>query len=161
MDNRNDDMVPEWQTKQEPQQAQPVVPRQPEPTFGFSPVDGFSAPPAKPHSGLGIASFIMSIIGLVITIGSLAAIFSVVADNLDNLSDMEDSAMIAQLGLGGLGFLFAGILMLVGLILGIVGLVQKNRKKGFAIAGTIINAIVVGFFGISFLVGLVQGLSGY
>jgi hypothetical protein len=58
---------------------------------------------------------------------------------------------IAAIVLGGIGFLFAfipfldfatGILPLIGLILGIVALVSKtNKKKGPAIAGTIISAI--------------------
>jgi hypothetical protein len=34
-----------------------------------------------------------------------------------------------------------GITALTGLFLGIIGIIQKNRIKGFAIAGTVMNAI--------------------
>jgi hypothetical protein len=34
-----------------------------------------------------------------------------------------------------------GITALTGIILGIIGIIQNNKKKGFAIAGTLMNAI--------------------
>jgi hypothetical protein len=37
----------------------------------------------------------------------------------------------------------SGVVALVGLVLGIVGLVLKNRRKGLAIAGTIVSALAL------------------
>ncbi|WP_058303315.1 hypothetical protein [Gorillibacterium timonense] len=159
MDNRNEDMVPEWQVKKETNEPEPAPPLQPfqpaAPYFGMSPLSE-SAPPAPVHSGLGIASFIMSILGIIGFVASFAIIISVVLNSADFEADLDNPELVTQLGLGGIGFLLAGLIMFVGLILGIVGLVQKNRKKGFAITGTILNGIVVGITAILMIIGLIN-----
>lgn len=59
---------------------------------------------------------------------------------------------IAALAVGGVGLLlafvpfvgaFGGLLGFVGLVLGIIGLVLKGRKKGLAIAGTIVSGVAL------------------
>jgi hypothetical protein len=118
---------------------------------GFSPVDTYDGQPLRrKQSGLGIASFTI--------FASMALIFAImlgsVAVKLTGLIDMEtgvyDSAEIerrmadmpelALMSLALLGTLFGN---LIGLILGIVGLVQKERKKVFAVLGTVLNGIVI------------------
>ncbi|MDP4087882.1 MAG: hypothetical protein Q8930_01275 [Bacillota bacterium] len=84
------------------------------------------------HSGLGIASFVMS---LVLIFGYFI-IFAASA----SLALNEDTTE-GQFAVIGLGVIFLMILSVVALILGIVGTALKNRKKGFAIAGLIINSL--------------------
>lgn len=105
-----------------PVSSQPLVPPPP--------------PIAVKHSGLGIASFIMGIlviIGVCITFG--------VAGGSANVSTMDtsyDSLMT------GIGLLACGTIAvaLVGLVLGIIAVVQKNTKKVFGIIGLVLNALV-------------------
>jgi len=88
------------------------------------------------HSGLGIASFIISIVSgtcifLIIVIG--AVMEASIPGGID-----EESAGAVMLGL----FLFAflsGDLLALGL--GIGGLLQKDRNKIFAILGTVLSVV--------------------
>jgi len=104
------------------------------------------------HSGLGIASFISSINSGI----SLFLIF-VVAGVMETSSpggmDEESPAAIVA-GLGMLAFLFVA---LIALGLGIAGIIQKDRKKLFAVLGTVFSACA--FLGTLFLVliGLAMG----
>lgn len=102
----------------------------------------------KKHSKLGIASFILALLagvgiigGFVMTTMATLSIAdpSVMADpdalmNSDIMGTMMISGSLMTLG---------GVVAFVGLILGVIGLFMKNVKKGFAIAGTIMNAIPV------------------
>jgi hypothetical protein len=90
------------------------------------------------HSGLGIASFIISIF-LGIFDFFLVVIAGVVEATSPGGMD-EKSAIAVVLGL----LLFLGFgLSLVGIGLGIAGLIQKNRKKLFSVLGFIFNLAVV------------------
>jgi len=82
------------------------------------------------HSGLGIASFIISIIG---GIGSIVVL--VVAGYYETVTP---GGMLVAMIVGV--FLFAIFLLLVGTGLGIAGLFQKDNKRIFAILGTILNS---------------------
>lgn len=100
------------------------------------------------HSGPGIASFIIGLIGLVSLIGLLigAAVVTVnlvsdfSAGELPSQEVLEQSGGIIVIGLLAILIIF---MILIGLILGIVGLVLKNRKKAFAITGTVINGLLL------------------
>jgi hypothetical protein len=84
------------------------------------------------HSGLGIASFITSIISGIILftlVGIAGFLQATTPGGLD-----ENSAAAVIIGL--LLFAFVGAL-LVALGLGIGGLVQKERKKIYAVLGTV------------------------
>jgi hypothetical protein len=86
------------------------------------------------HSGIGIASFVLSCIaalGMFIVIGYAAVVVSSHPEGLDNKSPQ---AVVIGLAFIGMGF---ADLLAVGL--GIAGMVQSNRKKLFAILGTIIS----------------------
>jgi hypothetical protein len=88
------------------------------------------------HSGLGIASFITSIIaGILIFL--LLLIAGVMETSTPGGID-EDSASAVIIGLFLLALLGAAF---VALCLGIGGLIQKERKKIFAILGTAIAAV--------------------
>jgi hypothetical protein len=89
------------------------------------------------HSGLGIASFVMAIaLGV-----AQVALLSVGVALTSHPSDQEHPPL--GLALIALGFLAGCVLNLVGLVLGIVGLVQRDRRRGFAVAGTCLNALVL------------------
>lgn len=92
----------------------------------------------KKHSGLGIASFIISIIcGLAIF--SLIVLAGVMDATTPGGID-ENSAEAIILGLFLIAFL---ILDFIGIGLGIGGLCQKNRNKIFAVLGVIFTALTI------------------
>ena len=90
------------------------------------------------HSGLGIASFITSIVSaiLMFVIISIAGIMQ--ASTPGGVNEKSSGMMIVGLFL----FLFLGT-SLVALGLGIGGLFQKGRKKIFAIVGIVFSAVTI------------------
>jgi hypothetical protein len=101
------------------------------------------------HSGMGIASFLVS---LVIGVGVFFIILIagvVKATNPESLPD--ESIGTALIGLFVIACLFVN---LIGIGLGIAGLVQKNRKRIFSVLGTIINGIVLLGVGSLILIGI-------
>jgi hypothetical protein len=129
---------------------------------GFSPVLEPDIPPRRKHSGLGIASFTLFAVMAVAFVALLAAFFAQISDviNIDNPEEMDPELITEQLEdlplLAVIGFMMIGTLIgnLIGLVLGIIGLVQKQRKKLFAVLGTILNGLVIGVLLILFVLGL-------
>lgn len=111
------------------------------------PVPPYHAPfePAsrKKFSGPGIASFVLSLLAVIGYITSLTLITSTVLDLMDQPANVIAEDLMQRTGalLGILLFLVSGLLDLIALILGIVGLAVKNRRKVFAILGTIFSAL--------------------
>lgn len=104
------------------------------------------------HSGLGIASFIISIIAglLLLTIIAAAGYFE--ATMPGGMSEDSIQAMIV-----GLIIILAAAGELVAFSLGVVSLFAKDRKKIFGILGTLFSAgAVAGTMGL-FLIGLMAG----
>ena len=97
------------------------------------------------HSGPGIASFILGIVALFAYI--LTFFFAAMALNssLDSFTpaNVEEIALHPAVILASLSILVCLVLNLAGLIVGVIGLVLKNRKKVFAIIGTILNGILI------------------
>jgi len=85
------------------------------------------------HSGIGIASFITSIV-----VGIL--IFFVIVVSGVMAVSMPSEGLFVVVGLFVIALLIADI---VALGLGIGGLCQKDRKKIFAILGTVFSSITV------------------
>lgn len=106
----------------------------------------------RKQSGLGIASFIISI-----TTGVLIFMLFMVAGamaaathgNLDNNS--------VGLILLGLFIIFFILLDLVAVGLGIAGLFQNNRKKVFAILGLVFSVMILLFTGFMMILGSIAG----
>ncbi len=90
------------------------------------------------HSGFGIASFITSIVSgiLIFLVIITAGVIQVSTPRGLN----EQSATAMTIGMFLFVFLFVS---LVALGLGIVGLLQKERKKIFAILGTVFSAVTI------------------
>ena len=96
--------------------------------------------PARPlrHSAFGIASFVISLmagIGESLLLVLSGILYASTGGDLDSRSSM----------LVGLGCLIIGGILLgfIGAALGIVGLVEKERKRVFAILGLIFSAVIV------------------
>ena len=92
--------------------------------------------PTQPHSGLGIASFIISLcadILLVLLLGVLGVLQSR-PGGLD-----ENSAAANTMGLG-LGLLLTTLALTVALGLGIAALAQPGRNKVYGVLGTVFAA---------------------
>jgi hypothetical protein len=102
------------------------------------------------HSGLGIVSFISSLISgaLLFVIIAIAGVMEV--SNPDGVD--EESPVVIFLGLCMFAFLFAA---LVAMVLGIGALFQRDRNKIFAVLGAVFSACA--FFGtlLLILIGLV------
>ncbi len=97
------------------------------------------------QSGFGITSFILAIISLLVACLSLAV----------RIALGLRTRLLPGRGIEGvLGVIFLCMIIpsLIGIILGIIGLVQQNRKRGFATTGLVLNLIVlVGIIAISIL----------
>jgi hypothetical protein len=105
-----------------------------------------------PSSGLGIASLVIGLIA-----GAIEFVNLVIAGILSQkqggeLDENSTEAMVVGL------ILFVGLFFgLIGGVLGIIGMVQANRAKGYAIAGLVVNSLVaLGVLGI-IVIGLLMG----
>ncbi len=121
------------------------------------PVAYYSVPPVPisvtmKHSGLGIASFAVSIF-----VGILIFLMIIIAGIMETASpggiDEESPAAII-LGMGIIGLIMFDM---VAFGLGIAGLFQKHRKKVFAVLGVIFSATAVfGTIGLV-IIGMMAG----
>lgn len=90
------------------------------------------------HTGVGIASFILSLIS-----GFMLFVLVVIAGVMESSSPDgldEESTEAIVVGLGLIGFMFGSFLAFV---LGIVGLCQGQRKKLFAILGMLLGGMTL------------------
>ncbi|TCK98405.1 hypothetical protein EDC19_0825 [Natranaerovirga hydrolytica] len=93
--------------------------------------------PATKHSGVGIASFVISLIVGVIMFANImyAGYVSL------NMHTYDFQSLEAVLLIVGAIMILSLIICLVGLGLGIAGLIQKNRKRVFSILGVVFNGL--------------------
>lgn len=150
----------------------------------FTPQPAFSSPPSehegpKRHSKLGVTSFILALVSVVLFI-MMIVFGSVFVKQIANsdivLADPADTAAFEaslQAAIEDLGqefivpimlaivSLFAAIgISFVGLILGVIGAFSKVRKRVFSVVGIILNGIIVlGTIGVGIL-GLVMAVAG-
>lgn len=123
---------------------------------------------AEKHSGPGIASFVMSLLAgigyIVLFVGGVAVLSTQLAGlmpnlNLENLEQLQQTPeLVASLLFIGLGMLGSFVFALIGLILGIIGLLQQNRKKVFAVIGTVLSGLLVGIPLLFFLFSMGMGV---
>jgi hypothetical protein len=119
-----------------------------QPIYGFSESPAFTPVPPRKHSGPGIASFILAMVMGLLYVGMIVAAIAVVVPHVQaNQSltpqDFQKLGLQSPLIMIGMGMLAAIVGNIIGLVLGIIGLLQKERKKGFAIAGTVMNGLAV------------------
>jgi len=90
------------------------------------------------HSGYGVASFCLT---LVMGLFFLIAFGMAGLHTIPGVVEMdEDSPWIVLLGLMVLGSFFGNLLAIA---LGVVGLLEKRRKKAFAVLGTVMSSVSV------------------
>jgi mannose/fructose/N-acetylgalactosamine-specific phosphotransferase system component IID len=89
------------------------------------------------HSGLGIASFIISL-AMGICVFFLLVIAGIMEVSTPGGMDEESPAAVII----GLFIIAALIVTLIGIGFGIAGLIQKNRNKNFSILGVIFNTLI-------------------
>ncbi|MBY9080418.1 hypothetical protein KIH86_07065 [Paenibacillus sp. HN-1] len=94
------------------------------------------------HSGPGIASFVIAMValaGYIIAFAVAGSMMGPLIDETDGLSSGSGGAFL----LLGFSMLGLGALNVIGVIVGIIGLVLRQRRKVFGIIGTIINSLVI------------------
>ncbi|KGI77524.1 hypothetical protein [Oleiagrimonas soli] len=110
------------------------------------------APPAEPRSqsGLGIASFVLGLLDMLLLI---VMFFMAVAINVNNggVSPGEDDPQTIMLGLF---VILIGIFALVGLGLGIAATVQTARRRALGITGLCLNGAVCLLIVLLLIIGL-------
>jgi len=133
-----------------------------QPPYGDQP-PYYGAPPIAEnggklkHSGLGITSFVMSLLSvLAIVIGIIIVFSSVFSMDESDLLMLQDPTAVEDMLLTGdsipsyfISVIVGGVLMMasaglafIGLILGFIGLFIKQRRKVFSILGTIFNGLI-------------------
>lgn len=106
--------------------------------------------PLRKHSGLGIASFVMSMIAALIMF-VLVVIAGVMTAKAGGQMDEESPEAIVV----GCSILAGCLLYLVGIGLAIGGLCQRNRHKVFPVIGLVLNIVfLLGIAGLM-VIGLV------
>jgi len=95
-----------------------------------------SQQPLRKHSGLGIASFVISIIAALITF-VLVVMAGVMAARAGGQMDEQSPQAVVV----GCSILAAGFLYLIGIGLAIGGLCQRNCYRVFPILGLILNLV--------------------
>jgi len=92
-------------------------------------------PPFK-HSGLGIASFVISIIAALIIFVLVVMAGVMAAKEGGKMNEQSPEAAVL-----GCSILAAGLLYLVGIGLAIGGLCQRNRHRVFPVMGLVLNIV--------------------
>jgi len=112
------------------------------------------------HSGPGIASFILGLLGILSAIVGLLVIFVTLADyatpNGLNIPDSEELAANAAVAVGALLYLLSLLLSLVGIVLGIVGCVIRNRRRIFAVLGLVFSSLITLFAIFTIVTGILM-----
>lgn len=129
--------------------------------YGFPPnaPAGVQPPGKLKHTGLGITSFIFSLVaGLAIVIGIIVMMSGIMQLDMGTLENMSNPAYVEELMLGGgevfpsefIGMIAGVFIMLsssffafIGIIFGIISLFIKQRRKVFGILGTVFNGVLL------------------
>ena len=115
-----------------------------------TPYAGYGEP--DKHSGVGIASFVLS---LLCGVGEVVLVVIAVAmeANTPGVFDQEspEAAVLGLLVLLGL------VLALAGVGLGVGGLLQPRRKRVFAVLGLVFNGLIVLLLAVLFVLGEAAG----
>ncbi|SEN09538.1 hypothetical protein [Paenibacillus sp. OK076] len=109
------------------------------------------------HSGPGIASFVIglvSIIGYMLTLFIATMAINSAVGVVTTPIQVEEIALHPAVVLASLAVLVCLVLNLAGLILGVIGLILKNRKKVFAIIGTILSGVMILAFAVLIIAGI-------
>lgn len=108
------------------------------------PKNTINLPKGKKQSGLGITSFILSVITLIgyIIMASLGTAMLEPFATPEGIQQPTQEALEAMTSLAAV-FIIIVVINLIGFILGMVGAFSKKQKKSYSIIGAIINGIVL------------------
>lgn len=107
------------------------------------------------HSRLGVASFVIAVLTTVLFVVLFVVIFNAAGQLLGGVDPQqvtpqdlernlqESPGTTGVLGAAGFGVLASPFLYLLGAALGVAGLVQKRRKRLFAVLGTVANVAIL------------------
>ncbi len=103
------------------------------------------------HSRMGIASFVISILATVLVVALFIIAAEIGTTAFGNVQDpqsidpqsLQDSPALVGLAAVGLGMLASIAFYLLGLGLGVAGIIQRRRKRLFAVLGAVFNGIVL------------------
>ena len=109
---------------------------------GAPPAYGYQHPAIPSQSGLGIASFIIAVVSVIITVGIFVSIFSEVNAARYEYGDYTPgrATNFMMIGLAVIGVMFVA---LVGMILGFIALTQPHRNRVWSVLGTILNGLII------------------
>ncbi len=118
----------------------------------YSTVDAYKRNTRLAHSGVGIASFIISVVMacIIFMLVVIAGVMEVSTPGGIN----EESVGAIILGMFILGAL---AITFIALIMGVIGLFQYDRKKLFAILGTVISVMTLLSAGGLMIMGILTG----
>jgi len=108
--------------------------------------------PEKQQSGLGVASFTLSLVSIVATIAVFGYAGYVEINTAGGVAGDETQAMLI-----GFAIIACIALLLVGMVLGIVGLLQTERRRTLAAIGAGLNGLFAILIGVIMWIGLSQG----
>lgn len=118
------------------------------------------------HSGFGIASFVLGIAAVVVGVAGMVVFYGAIAAQYPTTGNPEDIERFIErfsmenpviLPLFSFCFFLSALFILIGLVLGISGLFQQDRNKGFAVAGVALNGSFIALFILLMLIGLLSG----
>jgi hypothetical protein len=92
----------------------------------------------NPQSGFGIASFVVSILGCLSIFFSIVLAVILGSANPEGVKDNSIEAIV--LGLAMLGSM---AMLIIALVLGVVGIMSRNRSKVFAILGSTFSGLAL------------------
>ena len=124
------------------------------------------------HSRMGIASFVIAVLATVVIVALFivsGVLLGQVLQGMDPQNppdpqqlqrDLQNSPTAAGLGLAFIGIFGCLFLYLVGFILGIAGLIQRHRRRLFAVLGTVLNGLVLLVMGALVVLGALGAAAG-
>lgn len=102
------------------------------------------------HSRMGIASLVIAVLSIIAIVLFFVISVSVASSEIGNdpqsfdpNSIDQDSPLATTFALLGLGLVGSMLLTVLGFGLGVAGLIQRRRKRLFAILGTVLNGLVI------------------
>ena len=123
--------------------------------YGATSYSQQSAPPELKQSGVGIASFVLSLLSGICLFALFAVAGYMESQSPGGMNEEDPTTMLL-----GLALIAAGMGQFLAFILGAVGLFQPNRKKIFAVLGTIFSLLAVLAFGGLMVLGFVMQAQG-
>lgn len=119
--------------------------------YGYSGY-GYGQPPAAAvkHAGVGIASFIVGLLAMLLVCGGFAAIIVLtlsdptLPEQLDGFGESANHPPeVVAAAVVGCGMMVGGTIAFIGVILGMIGLFLPNRRRLWPILGVCTNGVLV------------------